>query len=223
VPALIVPGEPPLILRSPVFTFLQWMVPGAVDAIRGKMRLGVGALMGIALLTGIAFAECQRRLGRQAGWAGALAGVGLVAAMYTLWPGRGVPYPIAAAPAPDTPIVAALRRSSGPVLELPADLGPWGSVGQAEAMYRSIFHWRPLLNGYSGYWPRGFPERMELAAALPAPDALARLRRETGLEAILVHARARGAGAWLQLASRDDSPLHLEARDDGDLLFVVRE
>src|SRR5262249_57412364 len=64
VPALIVPGEPPVILRSPVFTFLQWLAPGAVDAIRGKMRLGVGALMGIALLTGIAFAECQRRLGR---------------------------------------------------------------------------------------------------------------------------------------------------------------
>jgi hypothetical protein len=223
VPALIVPGEPPVILRSPVFTFLQWLVPGAVDAIRGKMRLGVGALMGIALLAGTAFAECQRRLGRQGGWAGALAGMGLVVAMYTPWPGRAVPYPIAQAPVPDTPVLAALRRSSGPVLELPAGLGPGGSVDQAEAMYRSIFHWRPLLNGYSGYWPQGFPERMELAAALPAPDALAKLRRETGLAAILVHTRAQGYDAWLQLASQGDSPLHLEARDDGDLLFVVRD
>src|SRR5881397_77853 len=54
-------------------------------------------------------------------------------------------------------------------------------------MYRSTFHWRPLLNGYSSYYPAGFGERMTIADHLPDADALTTLRRETGLDAILVH------------------------------------
>jgi hypothetical protein len=50
-------------------------------------------------------------------------------------------------PAADSPLVAALRAGAGPVLELP--VGGLLPLQQAEAVYRSIFHWRPLLNGYA--------------------------------------------------------------------------
>jgi hypothetical protein len=79
------------------------------------------------------------------------------------------------------------------------------------------------LKGYSSYWPIGFPERMALAGRLPSPDALARLRRDTGLDTILVHGDASGHAGWLELASRRDGPLRLVARHGADLLFAVRE
>ena len=97
-------------------------------------------------------------------------------------------------------------------------------IQAAQAMYRSIFHWRPLLNGYASYWPEGFPERMALARRLPDADALATLRAETGLELILVHADwgEPKRAAWLELAARGGrEDVRLLARDGTDLLFIV--
>jgi hypothetical protein len=92
-------------------------------------------------------------------------------------------------------------------------------------MYRSIFHWRPLLNGYSSYWPIGFPERMALAQKLPDPEALEALTRETGLAMILVHLRGIGPAkrrAWLSAANRGGpGGLRLVARHKDDLLLAV--
>jgi hypothetical protein len=44
------------------------------------------------------------------------------------------------------------------------------------------------VNGYGGYWPPGFRERMMLLAPdLPAAGALATLRRQTGLTTVVVN------------------------------------
>jgi hypothetical protein len=91
-------------------------------------------------------------------------------------------------------------------------------------MYRSIYHWRPLLNGYDSYWPVGFPERMTLANQLPASEALGELRRETGLRTILVHTAEMSAeqrAAWLGVAQGGLPGLQLAGREGDDLLFEV--
>ena len=121
---------------------------------------------------------------------------------------------------PTSPLLAILRHPGGPLLELPAN----NIMQAAQAMYGSIFHWRPLLNGYASYWPEGFPERMALARRLPDADALATLRAETGLELILVHADwgEPKRAAWLELAARGGrEDVRLLARDGSDLLFIV--
>jgi len=181
------------------FVLSSWL-PG----LRRFDRMGVVGLMGLSVLAGIAFAECARRPGhrRLPSWATvALAGA-VAAAMYAQY-ARGVAmpgplrvaslpssYPIEPAIAPTSPLLDVLRKPGGPLVEVPAT---WGRLHHpvpafnASAMYRSIFHGRPLLNGYDGYWPAEFPGRMALAATLPDPGALARLRRETGLELILAH------------------------------------
>ena len=115
------------------------------------------------------------------------------------------------------------EQPGGPLLELPVGTSPWP---QARAMYRSIYHHRPLLNGYNGYWPAGFPERMALARRLPDPEALEALRRATHLELVLVHVAECGnspaRAAWTALAARDaGGRLALVARDGDDLLFRV--
>lgn len=95
---------------------------------------------------------------------------------------------------------------------------------QAQAQYRSIFHWRPILNGYASYFPRGFAERMALGERLPDAHALAELRRQTGLTQILVHTYLLPAARlhpWLAAAEQKAGPLRLVARDGGSLLFSV--
>ena len=227
---------------------------GVYQAVREPLRLGIASLMGLSLLAGLAFTECTRwarRWPRVAPLAEAALGWLVVAAIYgqyahgfcltlPLYPSKPCveappAYPVEPAISPASPLVRLLREGAGPVLELPA-LTPNVSgnfptaTAHAQAMYRSIFHWRPILNGYAGYWPEGFPERMTLASRLPDTEALAVLRRETGLATILVHVNdfagwghAAKRTAWLALAERGQSAdgLRLVARDGGDLLFAV--
>src|SRR5262249_28277906 len=48
--------------------------------------------------------------------------------------------------------------------------------------------WRPLLNGYSSYYPEGFRERMALARRLPDGQAFEQLRA-LGLATVVVYSR----------------------------------
>ena len=230
-------------------------------------RLAVVGLMGLSVLSGLAFAECSRRLHRGrvfATWASPLLALLVVASLYARYAyAVGSPsslgftplpssYPLTPAITPSSLIMPILRTPGGPLLELPAMRlsGPaLDAPANTRAMYRSIFHWRPLLNGYGGYWPAGFPERMALARELPDAEALAQLRRETRLELLLVHAGdfgrlerdlcARGLGSsascrpgvgsvehatWLDFAERGGRPdLRPIARDGDDLLFAVSD
>jgi len=205
-------------------------------------RLGAAGLTGLALLAGVAFAECaQRFAGRdrfrllaRIGPAAlaALVVVGAYAEYCSAEPAfdrEALPrsYPLALTISADSPVVRALQQPGGPLLELPVGLSPpLGCLPgpHAKAEYRSIFHWRPILNGYSGYWPATFLERMILAARLPDPEALHALRRETGVEMILVHASdldALQAAVWLGLGEHEGNGLQLVARDGANLLFRV--
>jgi hypothetical protein len=217
-------------------------------ALRLPERLRVAALMGTALLAGLAFAELLRQLGLAAhqGWRtrrsrGALTTL-LCVAMYGQYAtaagqpqAYGPPLPVLyrlREPPGDSPVLHVLRAVGGPTLEAPLPpFKPTAAAAHAPAMYRSIYHWQPLLNGYSSYWPAGFAELMRLAAQLPDPAALRALRSRTGLAFILVRARdqlpidsqvAAQRGVWLDLARRGGRPdLQLVASDDDLLLFRV--
>jgi hypothetical protein len=230
-------------IRLPQFYLAHWLP--VYEIIRTPVRLGVASLIGLCILAGLAFQECARWLpgDERRPWLRAslrgLAALLLVGTMYAQY-SRGIAtprvigrqplpatYPVQTAIAPDSPLIRVLAAPGGPIVELPVatqGLYVWPFV-HAPAMYRSIFHQRKILNGYSGYWPAGFPERMRLASALPDPAALAELRRETGLAMVLVHTerldddtRAR----WLDLAREGQrADLRLVARDGDDLLFAV--
>jgi len=228
-----------------------WFPPAALlsslpafDLMRDTHRIGIAALFGLCVLVGVAFAECVRGLGiatgtgpiRRAG-CGALAVVmaGLMYQSYAAqgWirNGRFIPFPdryrLLPATVPDSPVLNHLRRSNGPLLELPARLPlvPLMLAAQTRAMYRSLFHPRPILNGYTSYWPRGFQPRMGLADRLPDADALTMLRQQTGLELVLVQLDLMPAArvpVWLDLADDDArSDLTLVARTPKELLFRV--
>ena len=82
--------------------------------------------------------------------------------------------------------------------------------------YMSTFHWKPLLNGYSGYYPRSYLEGLAVLAKFPDRPALLRLR-DYGVTHVVVHS-AGYADADLRdiLAALTESGLaHLGRFDDG--------
>jgi hypothetical protein len=222
----------------------------ALSFIRIPQRLGLSGLVGLAFLAGVSFAELASGQATAARLVPArlLRGVfsiALVVGMY-LQHARGIgepavygsplphAYPLRAAVRSDSTVLRVLRTSGGPTIELPFKLGGLTyAQHQAVAMYRSIFHWQPLLNGYASYWPRDFPELMTLAARLPDPQALQELRSRTGLRFVLVRLaedvpddpdQEAARTLWRGLAARHDrADLELVAADDDLMLFRVTD
>jgi hypothetical protein len=126
-------------------------------------------------------------------------------------------------------IVDALRAGDGTLLELPAE-GAWQIptvTANAQAMFESIGHWRPLVNGYGGYYPAGFRDTLALANRLPDRTALDELRRRTGVAMILVRGESASPeqrAAFEALAAVHGGPdLRLLVREGPDLLFAVAD
>ena len=217
-------------------TLLSHFVP-IYDVLRAPERLAIPALIGLSGLAGLGFAELLRLRGAaERGWPirGAALLVVASAMLASVPPNPWRPdhrkllldgsYPIAKAPRGESELTAHLREPGGPLLELPATLNPGM---HAAAMHRSIFHRRPLLNGYSSYWPAGFPERMKLADRLPDPDALVELEQTTGLSAVLVNEQwlaAEERRRWRRIAiGAEPSRFRLVARRGTQMLFSVAD
>jgi hypothetical protein len=94
-------------------------------------------------------------------------------------------------------------------------------------MYVSIFHWQPLLNGYSGFYPRSYLELLEREREFPSDDAMAYLR-ERQVELIVLHGRyikPDEFGRWAAtLAARPDVEQIAQFPESGgdDLVFRLR-
>ena len=98
------------------------------------------------------------------------------------------------------------RSADGPLLDVP---GPVLNLNnlllQVDTMYLSTFHWLPLLNGHTGYWPWWSTGVLDEIARLPDPDALQVVVDLTGLRWILVRrsrVKAEDFARWQTLPSR---------------------
>jgi hypothetical protein len=73
-------------------------------------------------------------------------------------------------------------------------------------LYFSLWHWHPMVNGYSGFTPQSYTDVRHAVESFPAPDALAALR-ERGVTHVTITCglRYRGCDDLLNRARR--SPL----------------
>ena len=220
------------LLRMPM-SYAAQLVP-QLGWIRIPARSGAGALTGTAILAGLAFAAIETRL--LAGRTGVLGTAARMALLALVCLGLyfdvgasnlpSTPWDIYPAPVPPPSLVRVLREAPGPVVEIPLAPGDrrlWPQL-HATAMYHAIYHRQPLLNGYRSYYPSDFPRRMELAARIPGPQALAELRAETGLRYVWVHADQIGPkqlAAWNAFDGAGAVPLRPVAREGSDWLFEV--
>ena len=181
-------------------------------------------LVGLAALAGHAFARWTRQSNPRT--RGVLGLVTALACAVTAAP-RPIPTLEAnlGASASGVYTFLAAQEDAGAVLELPAASIEGDFVGaerNATYMLASTDHWKPLINGYSGYEP---PSAALLNAAirrLPEPRALAFLMEIVDLRWIVLH-RDRLIGheatAW---QDRTPAGLNVVARFGDDVVYEVQ-
>jgi len=52
--------------------------------------------------------------------------------------------------------------------------------------YLSVFHWKPLVNGYSGFMPQSYANRLTIVRNFPSDHSLATLRNDR-VRYLIVH------------------------------------
>jgi len=180
--------------------WLARVLPGFAS-FRAPVRLGIIVALGAAALAGIGYARIEACLRRRR-WRAALAVVVGAVSVF-----EGVPSAIPLRPVAVGSQVPEVYRwlaaqPPGPVLELPVGFLDHDFLGDGAAVrwqsgyqYFSTAHWRPLLNGYSGYPPESFFFLMAIARRLPARDALQDLVDLSGLRWLIVHRGSLGPEA----------------------------
>lgn len=201
-PYLTLPGG--AVVPTPYLLFYE-LVPG-FSAIRGPRRFFILVLAALSALLAHAFVRWTSR------WPAAARG----ALALVLVLGCAV----AAAPRPSATMPAhlgeqtsevyrwlAAQPDGGAVLEVPSsaiDGDLVGNLRNAEYMLASTTHWRPLVNGFSGYEPPSWSFLTALIRRLPDPAALDALVRSVDVRWIVLH-RDRLAGSevprWADVAT----------------------
>jgi hypothetical protein len=195
-------------------------VPG-LRYYRVPLRFSFFVSLPVAVLGGLAAAALaglvERRAGRPAAWLATAALVGAVC-----WQGPRGPIPLSAfAGEADVPPVyqwLARQPCEGDrcaVLEVPA--GPdWDQ--DPIAVYRTLAHGQPVVNGYSGFAPAAYPMVVSLAAQLPEAAARVALGALTGARWLVVH-RARLTAA--ERRAWDAAALPQAARLGDDVVYEI--
>jgi hypothetical protein len=158
-------------------------------------RFTLIAVLCLAMLTGLVLARLQfTRIWRERLVYGAI----LAALLFETWPGwfRLVELPSAG---PDL-------TTASTVLELPLNRGQG-----LDAMYRATLHGRPVMNGYSGYFPPA-PDLLGICFYRVDEECLDRMRRVIGPMDMMVEAARDPDGRWEQVV-RAIPGAQLRARD----------
>ena len=163
-----------------LYPHLQYHV-AIFKGLRAPSRASILFLLCLAVLAARATATVLARVprGKQAVCAVAIAAVILIE--YWSAPMRLVSYPRSAllyellAQLPD-----------GNVLELPVPQPDGLPFHDASYLYTSTFHWKTLVNGYSGYYPPSYIRRLRRLATLPSPAALDQIRADN-VRWVVVH------------------------------------
>src|SRR5262249_24076829 len=146
------------------------IVPG-LGTIRMPARFVVIAQLGFALLAAVGAEGLSRRIPRRLVWPAAIAAAAL--ALWTFSPLPPLPIEREQTAADLAPAYSFRAANGGGrrLLEIPAP----SPVGAARRMYLSTFHWLPIVDGYSAYWPATPSLIHDIARSLPSDGALQEL------------------------------------------------
>jgi hypothetical protein len=92
------------------------------------------------------------------------------------------------------------------IAEFPMPTEPIGYFLDTRYLYFSTFHWHPIVNGNSGYFPRSYEEMTEHQRVFPSEAAVQDLMTR-GVDYIAVH------GAFLEPAKYREIVVRLRRRD----------
>ena len=169
--------------HTPVYGWLYAIFP-PLRGIRAAARFGNLFLLALALLAAIGTARLRASgaLGRRS-TAVTIALIAIVNAEALRAPFQyrrfeGIPN-----------ISSILAREPGRVVLVEQPFyPPQGVFLNAEYVLNSTVHWRPLMNGYSGFMPASYREYAETFWFFPRPHAIEAMRR-AGVTHVMVHPR----------------------------------
>jgi hypothetical protein len=93
------------------------------------------------------------------------------------------------------------ERARGNVVEFPMPISGSGVNHEARFAYMSTFHWMPLLNGYSGFYPPSYLGHLDRLAPFPDDPAIISLRR-ANVRYVIVHDDGYPQGERLRIVDR---------------------
>jgi hypothetical protein len=149
-----------LLYRGPYALLMN--LPG-FNSLRVPARFWMTVTLCLAVVGAIIFARLTERIGRLRLVAAAVIAFGVLADTWmAAMPLAEIPKPFA--------VLDCEGGGTGPIAELP--LGE--TYADVAAMYRQMSHQRPVLNGYSGYFPRHYPP-LRIGLSLRDPNILEHL------------------------------------------------
>ena len=163
------------------FALLYDHVP-IFSGLRAIARLGLFVLFFIAALAAFGMAALESSLPR----------AGRIAAAIVIWSVLLLEYwvaPIHLTTYPNTapPLYAWLAtQPRGVVAEFPMPSESELPYAEPVYTYMSAFHWKPIVNGYSGYVPPSYLARLGEASNFPDDRSIVRLRQD-GVRYVIVH------------------------------------
>ena len=168
-------------LNGLLYPYLQQHV-GAFKGLRAPSRASIFFLLFLgALAARAAGAVSERFKTKSRRTTVAAAFVALVLVEYWSAPMRLIPYPNRS---PLFEFLAGLPP--GVVAEFPVPRLESLPADDARYLYLSTFHWKPIVNGYSGYYPPTYIERLIKLKAFPSPNGMRQLRWDK-VRYIIVH------------------------------------
>jgi hypothetical protein len=113
-------------------------------------------------------------------------------------------------PAPPSVYASIANEPSAVLAEFPMPTAPLGYFFDTRYLYFSTFHWHPIVNGNSGYFPKSYEEMTERERDFPSDAAIDYLRSR-GVDYFTVHGAFFEPGKFKSivdtLSARPDIPL----------------
>jgi hypothetical protein len=202
----------------PGYAFLHEHVP-LLQGFRGAARWGFLSLIAIAILAGFAAARLEAAWQTRSWWRAASL---VLIALVTLEALRA-PLPMVRFDG----IASVHRRLTGndvhAVLVLPLFAG--GDFHRnAPYLLDQTRHWRPMINGYSGWAPEGFDRRAAILQTFPSDEAV-NLLRSLDVSHVVLHRRLleRGQVNLVPTALRLDPRFEFVVEEEGVIVYRIRK
>jgi hypothetical protein len=167
-------------IRTPIYGWLYYVFP-PMQGLRAAARFGNLFLLGMALLAGLGLAALRPRLSPR--WA-----TSIVAALVILANLESLRAPFVYRRFDGIPaIYSLLAREPGPVVLVEAPYYPAHAFFEnGPYMLNATAHWRPLMNGYSGYVPDSYRRNADSFWYFPEDYAIDAMRR-AGATHVMIH------------------------------------
>jgi hypothetical protein len=166
--------------RTPIYGWVYSVFP-PMHGLRAAARFGILFLLGLSALAGLGLASLRaRRPGSRWLTAGALALVAIVNV-------EALRAPFQYRRFDGVPGIYRLLATEPRVVLVEVPFYPrQAAFGNAEYVLNSTAHWRPLMNGYSGYTPATYSAYDDVFGDFPREHAIQAMRR-AGVTHVMVH------------------------------------